>query len=63
MAARKVAEINQVDLKKIQLNLLEKWLPSSLQNRQDDADTVRMLQSQFVQELELQTVDMNNINV
>ena len=38
--ADEIGKINQVDLVKIRLKLLEQWLPSSLRNKQDDADTV-----------------------
>ena len=40
--ADEIGKINQVDLAKIRLKLLEQWLPSSLQNKQDDADAVRI---------------------
>ena len=38
--ADEIGKINKVDLSKIRLKLLEQWLPSSLQNKQDDVDTV-----------------------
>ena len=38
--ADEIARINSSNVNKIRVSLVEKWLPSSLQNKQDEADMV-----------------------
>ena len=42
--ADKIAHVNQVNIKKIQLNLIEKWFRSTSAAKQDDLDVVSTCQ-------------------